>query len=393
MSRSKELETSTERASRRRARSVGTLALVGLTVGLAPAVAAQTQRQPITQSAEDARWYPWVGCWQRSGEVGAPARFTCVRAGTGASADILTIANGAIESREHLTVDALPHPIDTDGCRGSQTASWAASGNRIYIGAAYSCSGSLQGRSTRMFAILPSGVWLEIRAVHSGGGWVETITRFHDAGLPTSIPADLRSEISHRELAVATARAAASAPVSAADIAEASRAVDSVIVQSWLAARGQAFASESVGGSAAPNVQVYRGSPANVPQQQQMANTNPPPLEPGCDPFGCYAPNAYSEYNGYAFTPYASPYGYGAPYFWPYVSSAVVIRGGSRGPLRGFPSGGRPGVLHTPGNHGPVGHSPLGHSPIGGAPVGGRPVNHQPSGQVPRGGMPGRIRP
>ena len=28
-----------------------------------------------------------------------------------------------------------------------------------------------------MFAILPSGVWLEVRDVHSGGGWVETVTR------------------------------------------------------------------------------------------------------------------------------------------------------------------------------------------------------------------------
>ena len=354
-------------------------------------IAAQ-QKHASKSAGEDSRWYPWIGCWERSGD-GASASasssaLTCVRPGTGTSADIVTIANGTVESRERLVVDGLPHAIDKDGCHGSQTASWSESGNRIYIGAAYSCSDNLHGRSTRMFSILPSGVWLEVRDVHAGGGWVETVTRFHDAGLPASVPADIRSEISHRELAAATARAAASAPVSANDIAEATRAVDTVVVQSWLAARGQAFASDATASAAAGagGVRVYEGTPAAPPPMPSDRNEYGA-MTPGCDAFGCYELNSYSTYNGYGYSPYARPYyyGFGPTYYVPFASPVVVIRGGARGPARGHPPVGRPPVLHTPGGHSPVGHTPMVQNPAIHAPT---PTTHQP-----RIGMPSRARP
>jgi hypothetical protein len=362
------------------------LAIVGAALaGPTSRVAAQTQR--ALAATDDARWYPWVGCWQRSGDAGAGASFTCVRPGSGASADILTIANGAVDSREHLIVDGAPHPIDKDGCHGSQTATWSASGNRVYIGAAYSCSGNLHGRSSRMFAILPSGVWLEVRDVHAGGGWVETVTRFHDAGLPASVPADIRSEISRRELAVATARAAASAPVSTSDIAEATRAVDTVVVQTWLAARGQGLAADASdnAGAGTNAVRVYEGAPA-TPAPTPSSSTDYSAMNSGCDAFGCYEQNAYSSYNGFGYSRMVRPYyyyGFGPSYYVPFVAPVVVIRGGSRGPSRLFPLGSRPPVGHTPGGHGPVGRTPVVQAP----------VSHAPSGQAPRGGMTGRIRP
>jgi hypothetical protein len=369
---------------RRKSRRVGAVIiqiLFGLTLvgaGQSASAQAKTTTTKPAPTVEDARWYPWIGCWERSGEAGASAQLTCVRPSTGASADIMTIANGVVESREHLVVDGQPHPIDKDGCHGSQTATWSASGNRIYVGSAYSCSGSLHGRSTRMFAILPSGVWLDVRDVHAGGGWVETMTRFHDVGLPNSVPADVRSQIAHHELAAATARAAASAPVASGDIAEAMRAVDTAVVQSWLSARGQASAGEAgVAHTGADEPRVYYGSATPAPQPQVRTEY---PLEPACDAFGCYEMNGYSTYNGYNYSPYARPYmyGYGPTYFVPYAAPFIVVRGGTRG--------------HGPVSRPPVVHNPVGHRPVGQLPFVQNPVSHGPSG-VPRGGVPGRGRP
>ena len=380
---------------------------------LACAVTARGQRATAQSgSADDARWYPWIGCWQRSGDTGASNQFTCVRPGGDGSADILTISNGAVESRERLVVDGLAHPIDTDGCRGSQTASWSTTdgGSRLYIGSAYSCAGGLRGRSTRMFAILPSGVWLEVRDVHAGGGWVETVTRFHDAGLPASIPASVRSEISHRGLIVATARAAASAPVSEADIAEATRSVDTAVVQSWLTARGEGAASDPTAArnamannSATSNVRIFYGTPPSQPQPPPQ-----PEYEPGCDAYGCYPmngyPNGYSAYNGYGYGypmsingyPYPYPYspfygpgvlGFGLGAFGP-VTSAVVLRGGvARTTARtsgGWTSrrwtseGARPGGVN-PGGTQPGGPRPGGPRPGGARPGGARPGSPTPT--------------
>ena len=337
-----------------------------------------------TAPADDVRWLPYVGCWSRTADIGAASQFVCVKPGAGSTADIITITNGTIDSRDHLDVDGQPHPIEKDGCTGSQTATWATSGSRIYVGSAYSC-GTLHGRSTRLFAILPSGVWLEVRDVHAGGGWVETVTRFHDAGLPASVPADIRSEISHRELAVATARAAASGPATASDVAEASRSVDTAVVQSWLSARGQAYAGDSPVGAPQSNaVQVYRGTPAPAPVAEPAPAT--PMVDSGCDPFGCYAPNVYSTYNGMVFSSYARPYVYAYPPYYPgFIAPVVVVHGSTRG---------RPPVIRPPAGHGPVGHSPLGHTPIGAAPPRGPAIPRtQPVVGNPRGGMPSRVRP
>ena len=419
------------------------LAIASIGLLVACAVTARGQRATAQSgSADDARWYPWTGCWQRSGDTGASNQFTCVRPGGDGSADILVISNGAVESRERLVVDGVAHAIDTDGCHGSQTASWSTTdgGSRLYIGSSYSCSGGLRGRSTRMFAILPSGVWLEVRDVHAGGGWVETVTRFHDAGLPASIPASVRSEISRRGLIVATARAAASAPVSEVDIAEATRSVDTAVVQSWLAARGEGAASDPTAArnsmannSATSDVRIFYGQPPSQPQPQPQ-----PEYQPGCDAYGCYPMNGYgngySAYNGYGYGypmsmngyPYPYPYsplygpgvlGFGA--FGP-VTSAVVLRGGSRGQPRGHqgdghqgggrPPGARPGGVN-PGGAQPGGPPQGGPRPGGARPGGARPgsptpppASHMPGGQrasgqasisapvgyAPRGGTSGR---
>ena len=343
------------------------------------AIGAQEFRK--TKPAEDARWLPFVGCWSRTTDVTASSQLTCVKPGSGSTADIVTISNGGIDSREHLTVDGQAHPIDKGGCSGSETATWASSGNRVYIGSAYSCAGNLHGRSTRMFAILPNGVWLEVRDVHSGGGWVETVTRFHDAGLPASVPADIRSEISHRELAVATARAAASAPASASDVAEASRSVDTAVVQSWLSARGQAFVRDESAVAAQPDVvHVYEGSAASAPAAAPPGEM----LDTGCDPFGCYAPNVYSSYNGAIFSPYARPYGFVyPPYYGGFIAPVVVVHGR---PVRG-----RPPVIHPLPGHGPIGRGPLGHTPVGASPPPRTPTT--PVVNSPRVGLPSRGRP
>lgn len=353
---------------------------IGLSLLLTALSAVGAQESRKTKPSDDPRWLPFVGCWSRTADASSATQFTCVKPGTGSSADILTIANGVIDSREHLTVDGQPHPIDKDGCTGSETATWASSGNRVYIGSAYTCGGNLHGRSTRMFAILPNGVWLEVRDVHSGGGWVETVTRFHDAGLPAAVPADIRSEISHRELAIATARAAASAPASSSDVAEAARSVDTAVVQSWLSARGQAFVRDESVAATQPNaIHVYEGSTAPSPAAAPPAEM----VDTGCDPFGCYAPNIYSSYNGTVFSPYARPYGFGYPaYYGGFIAPIVIVHG--------RPARGRPPVIHPLPGHGPIGR-PFGHTPVGGSPPPRRPTT--PVVNSPHVGLQSRGRP
>jgi hypothetical protein len=381
--------TGMHRRARRAAVSVliipaAAFALAAPQTGAAQRPAPKTPAAPATQRgpahAVDVRWYPWIGCWQRTADVGPGAVLTCVVPAEGASAvDIVTVSNGGVESREHVVVDGRPHPVEKDGCTGSQTATWASSGARVYIGSAYTCAGELHGRSSTLYAILPTGEWVDAREVQSGGGKLLTVTRYHDAGLPSSVPASVRSEIAHHALAATTARASAGAPVSPTEIAEAQRAVDSAVVQAWLTARTQGYAANTNVPPPAPvagEIRVYQSAPPmTAPRGMERL---PSTRVPVCDASGCYVENPYSDFNGISYVPY-SPYpsgwtgGYYYPY--PYVAPIVVIRGGSR-------FGGRPPTQGRP----PVIHMPPGRPPTG--PSGIHPVQPPPGGRVP-----GRVRP
>lgn len=221
---------------------------------------------------------------------------------------------------------------------------------------------------------------MDAREVQSGGGRVLNVTRYRDAGLPSTVPASIRADIARHSLAATTARASAAASVSQAEVAEAQRAVDSAVVQAWLTARAQGYASNTSAPPppAAPGeVRVYEGVPPVTapPAVEQLQSTR----VPICDSSGCYVENPYSDYNGISYLPYA-PYptmwtgSYYYPY--PYVAPIVIIRGGSRFDGR-RPFDGRPPVIYMPPGRRPTG--PSGIHPV---------QPQQPGGRIPGRGRP-----
>lgn len=327
-------------------------------------IAVATVLQAQTTSAS--RWSAWLGCW-RAAEADAPA--TCVVPSVRASAvDIVTIVNGAIESRQRVDADSQPHPVDRAGCRGMETASWSPNGRRVYRRTDLVCPGGVNGTSTTLMAISPSGEWLNIEGVRAGSGSLERLDRYHDVGLPSSVPKEIRSAIERRQLAISTARAAAAAPITEADVVEASANVEPGVVRSWLAEAGAGAAIMELAGPPRQAQQpVYEEAPA--PGMQNA---------PTCVPSGCYAPNPYSPYNGYSMYPYspvyASPFGFG------FTTPVIIVHGRNRPPVR---------VGHGPIGHGPVGHGPVGHEPPRIFPLGPQAPRHEP----PHGTPPFRARP
>jgi len=311
------------------------------------------------QTSTDTRWSAWLGCW-RSAETDAAT--TCVVPTARSTAvDVVTIVNGDIDSRQRIDADSQPHAIDRAGCHGTETTHWSPTGHRVYRRDDLVCPGGVNGIATTLMAISPAGEWLNIEGVRAGAGSLERLDRFHDAGLPSTVPKDIRTAISRRQLAITTARAAAAAPVTEADVLEATAYVEPGVVRSWLAESG---APAVVAELAAPPRQAQ-------PIMQQMA----PGAQPNCVPAGCYAPNPYSDYNGYAMYPYgayssfyaANPWGFG------FVSPLIIVRGTNRPPVH-------------------VGHQPPRHEPQRLEPL--RPLRPEaPRHEPPRTAPPMRARP
>lgn len=304
------------------------------------------------QTSTDTRWSAWLGCW-RTAEADGPT--TCVVPTARSTAvDVVRIINAEIGSRQRIDADSQPHAIDRAGCRGTETTHWSPTGHRVYRRDDLVCPGGVNGIATTLMAISPAGEWLNIEGVRAGAGTLERLDRFHDVAIPSTLPKEMRTAIERRELAITTARAAAAAPITDGDVLEANSYVEPGVVRSWLALSG---ASAVVAELAAPQQPVQ-------PMIQQPA----PPAQPNCTPAGCYAPNAYSDYNGYSMYPYGYSSFYGAyPWGYGFVSPLIIVRGTSRPPVV---------VGHRPPRHEPQRLEPL-------RPMRPEPPRHEPPHAAP----------
>jgi hypothetical protein len=322
---------------------------------------AQTAGDAQRAQPSDTRWSPWLGCWQTA-DANAP--ITCIVPTTRASAvDVVTVVDGQVDSRQRIDADGQAHPIDRAGCRGRETVTWSPTGHRVYRRDDLVCPGGVNGISTTLMAISPAGEWLNIEGVRAGAGSLERLDRFHDAGLPSTIPKDIRTAIAKRQLAITTARAAAAAPITEADVIEANAQVEPGVVRSWLAESG---VSASVAEMVAPQRQAQ-------PTMQQEPGTPYAESAP-CTPNACYAPNSYSPYNGYSVYPYGVyPSFYGTPVYG-YPAPLIIVHGSNRPPVH---------VGHETPRHGP------GREPGRTQPFAAPPPRHEPPRHIPT----SRIRP
>jgi len=317
------------------------------------------------QSSVDSRWSAWLGCWRTAD---ADATTTCIIPTASSSAvDVVTIVNGEIDARTRIDADGHPHAIDRSGCHGAEVAVWSPTGRRVYRRDDLVCPAGVNGSATTLMAISPSGEWLNIEGVRAGAGSLERLDRFHDVGLPATIPKDVRTAITRRQLASSTARAAAAAPITEADVLEANANVDAVVVRSWLAEAGAGVAVVAVASPPQQTVAVTQEMPAQATQYD--SNCNPGGCynsncnsggcynsncnsggcyDSNCNPAGCY-PNPYSPFNGYSMYPYgfssfASPFGFGfgAPLIIGNISNRPHGFGGHQFPPRRGPPHGQP---------------------------------------------------
>lgn len=226
-----------------RAAAHGSWLLVLLLFAGTGAVAAQ-------EMDADPRWQAWLGCWEPTGTPspeegeaetsGTP--LVCVIPARGASAaEMVTVVDGEIVERERLAMDEQ-RPSSSEGCTGWESATWSADGRRVYHRAEHSCTGELERRSTGLMAMLPTGEWLDVRGVSVGGSSAVHVVRYREAGAPGILSAEVGAARQDRARAVDAARLAAAAPLTTAEVIEASRHLDPEVVEAWLVEREQGFA-------------------------------------------------------------------------------------------------------------------------------------------------------
>jgi hypothetical protein len=222
------------------------LAGIALLAGSALANVASAQ-----SSQTDARWQPWLGCWEQA--IGAAGldradsdhQLLCVvPVEDSPSVELASVDSGRVVARERVTGNGERMTIDEGGCKGWKSAQWSPDGHRLYLKSDYDCGG-LRRTPSGIFAMAPGGVWLDVQGESARNGGGVRVVRFRPASAPDDLRDELARATAQRELLLSTARTAAAGDVTTADVIEASRAVDPAVVEAWLVERRPQFAVDS----------------------------------------------------------------------------------------------------------------------------------------------------
>ena len=346
------------RTMRGRATAVVSALLTGMVL-LAGSAASNAANAQASQT--DARWQPWLGCWQPAGaiaglELNPSSHMLCVLPVEGSSAvELATVDSGRVAVRERVEANGERMTADQGGCKGFKSAQWSPDGEQLYLKSDLDCGGGLHRASTGIFAMAPGGVWLDVQGVSAKSGVGVRVIRYRAASAPDELRDELARVTAERELALSTARTAAAGDVSTADVVSASHAVDAAVVEAWLIERHQKFAVDSkqlveladagvparvidamvalsypktfaIAGSS--DIGMRSGEVA-LQGDEQSGRTIPLTMYPY--PYGSsfgygfgYSPFDYL-YSPYGYSPYG--YGYGFGYGWyPGGGPVVIIR-------------------------------------------------------------------
>ena len=226
------------RAATCRASHLRAVALAAVLLGAEP-------RDAAAQSAiYGAGLQAWIGCWSAEpvavrSETSPP--IVCITPTADRNvAEVLTVEEGRIVSREPLDASGRTRPIDAERCTGVRAASWSRDGRRLFVRSSGSCAG-VPSSTSGILTITAEGDWLDVEGISAGEGARVQVARYREAALPTSLPASVRSTLRAQSLATRSVRVASAAPVRAEDVLEAARAVDSAVLEAWILERAQRF--------------------------------------------------------------------------------------------------------------------------------------------------------
>src|SRR5215203_571037 len=351
------------------------LAAFGLALVAATSVAAQEARV-------GPKWQAWIGCWTASvpgaSAFATPAEngtFVCITPSAGGDAvDVTTVGEGKVVSTQRLDASGADHPLEAKGCTGVQRASWSADERRVYLRSSSTCDG-LKSSTSAILSMTATGEWLDVRGVSSYGDVNVRVARYRDAGIPSTLPAEIASALRDRGAAgYETARIAAGAPIGMTGVIEASRVADSTVVAAWLLEREQRFeidartlvqlADARVPGAitdalvAVSNPGAFRL--ARISDQSDAISTELPgrrrvsamaiPYDPWMwGSLGLDYGYRYGYPYGYRYGSGSYGYGYNNGYFGGYAPPIIIVNGSTQGESRGQMVKGR-GYTQTQGS-------------------------------------------
>ncbi len=137
------------------------------------------------EDARDARWQPWLGCWElvtESARVGAdpatpmrrmaalPGTRVCVQPDQTTSGITLTtwIADEKVMD-DTIVADNEVRQVSEAGCTGTERTAWSESGHRLFTTADVTCADQAPRKVHGLTLLTPDRLWVDIQVIDVGG--------------------------------------------------------------------------------------------------------------------------------------------------------------------------------------------------------------------------------
>ena len=141
----------------------------------------------------DARWSPWLGCWQlweeqldpsATDEIGETAALldrtlVCVRPAHEAGGVNLTAEAGdRVLVDRTLVADRVRRDVTETDCSGWEQSEWSADGRRLFTRAEIQCSDQPARRVTGISLMSSAATWADIQVIEVGGRQLVEVRRY-----------------------------------------------------------------------------------------------------------------------------------------------------------------------------------------------------------------------
>ena len=144
-----------------------------LTIAMAVLVAVHAGAQDTPPV--DARWTPWLGCWQlvqdergsrtTVGTESEAVRVCVLPDASGRGVGMTTFVGERSVIQQRIVADGASHPVSEPECSGSQRNEWSSTGRRLFTRADITCSGQSAQTVSGIALMADGATWVDIQAV------------------------------------------------------------------------------------------------------------------------------------------------------------------------------------------------------------------------------------
>ncbi len=195
---------------------------------------------PVTAQVDlvdmDARWVPFIGCWEAVGaedEIG----LLCFTP-TGDGVEVTNYVEGEVSSIELLVGDGERRSVSAEGCEGWESLVFAEDGRRAFTQTEFLCGDSETRQGTGVMTFLSTTGWADVRALEVDGEPFAWVQEYELASIESLREHEIADPAADLGMAVRSARMAASAGIDVDDVIEATAIMDDRAIQTWVMLQG-----------------------------------------------------------------------------------------------------------------------------------------------------------